>query len=168
MDLEVRPARVDDRKAVRALRLDALTRHPKAFLETYDEAAARPLSDWSWPEDGDDALLVAARGASLLGMVMVKRDEAVKCAHRAWFFGVYVRTDARGQGVGDALMASAIDLARNMAGVRQVQLSVSAETPAARRLYERHGFRAWGREPDVLFIDGRYIDELHMVLPLDE
>ena len=58
-------------------------------------------------------------------------------------------------------------VARTWPGVNSVGLSVSENSGAARRLYERLGFIAWGREPDCLHLpDGRAFAEIHMYRPL--
>ena len=41
-------------------------------------------------------------------------------------------------------MARAIDMAREIDGLRQLELTVSSDSRAARRLYERAGFSATG------------------------
>jgi RimJ/RimL family protein N-acetyltransferase len=65
------------------------------------------------------------------------------------------------------LIRAAIEESRSWDGVSQVHLSVTEAADDARRLYERIGFREWGREPRALFWQGVYVDEAHMVLRLD-
>lgn len=55
---------------------------------------------------------------------------------------LYVRADARRRGLGDALVAAALDRARER-GCARVQLDVNEANPAALALYERHGFGTW-------------------------
>ncbi|HVY60236.1 MAG TPA: GNAT family N-acetyltransferase, partial [Planctomycetota bacterium] len=89
-----------------------------------------------------------------------------KFAHRAKVWGVFVEPARRGRGLGKAVMASAIELARGWPGVDYVDLGVSENAPAARRLYEALGFREWGREPESTEHDGRRYDEVFMTLRL--
>jgi ribosomal protein S18 acetylase RimI-like enzyme len=58
---------------------------------------------------------------------------------RAWIEDVVVDEGARGQGVGEALTAEALELAR-AAGARTVDLTTRPAREAANRLYERVGF----------------------------
>jgi ribosomal protein S18 acetylase RimI-like enzyme len=58
---------------------------------------------------------------------------------RAWIEDVVVAESARGQGVGAALTAEALRLARQ-AGARTVDLTTRPSRQAAGRLYERAGF----------------------------
>ncbi len=89
--------------------------------------------------------------------------------HRASVFGVSVSPEARGQGCGDALLRAALAHARTWEGVTSVHLSVTETQAAARRLYARHGFRAWGTQPDAVRDDaGRALSEHHLCLMLDE
>lgn len=59
--------------------------------------------------------------------------------------GIFVAAEARGQGVGTALLAAIKDEARR-SGATQVHLDVIDSNPRARALYEREGFRAIGQE----------------------
>jgi ribosomal protein S18 acetylase RimI-like enzyme len=58
---------------------------------------------------------------------------------RAWIEDVVVDEDARGQGVGAALTAEALTLAR-AAGARTVDLTSRPSRTPANRLYARMGF----------------------------
>ena len=59
--------------------------------------------------------------------------------------GIFVDADARGQGVGTALLTAIKDEARRT-GMREVQLDVIDTNPRARALYEREGFRVIAEE----------------------
>ena len=52
---------------------------------------------------------------------------------------MYVAPDARGRGVGRALLAALEDLARDL-GYAVARLDTGAEQPGARRMYERAGY----------------------------
>jgi len=68
----------------------------------------------------------------------------------------------RGENVGHALDEAALTEARSRAGVRIVQLTVTEGNAAARRLYERFGFVAFGVEPYAVAVHGRYVSKVHM------
>ena len=99
-------------------------------------------------------------------MVGVKRELSPKEKHKAIVWGMFVTPRGRGKGAARALLAAAVQHARGWTDVRQVQLIVSAEAPAARHVYESAGFRVWGQEPRALQWEGRFVDELHMTLDL--
>lgn len=101
-----------------------------------------------------------------MGMVGVIRASRVKVRHKANLWGMYVSPRAQQQGAGRALLEAAIDQARAWPGVDQLHLGVTDVALAARKLYEAAGFRIWGREPRALQWEGRFVDELHLVLEL--
>lgn len=77
---------------------------------------------------------------------------------------MYVRPGSRKSGVGQRLVETIIEVARQ--SVELIQLSVVSDNEAARRLYERLGFVEWGVEKNALKQDGRYFDEVHMAKDL--
>jgi ribosomal protein S18 acetylase RimI-like enzyme len=77
---------------------------------------------------------------------------------------MYVRDVFKGKGVGDALLQALLDHA--VTCVEQVALTVTAENARAIRLYERFGFREYGRIPRSIFFEGRYYDDLEMIRPV--
>jgi RimJ/RimL family protein N-acetyltransferase len=105
---------------------------------------------------------------SLVGIIGILRDAGRKERHKSKIWGLYVTPESRQTGAGQMLLRAAIQQARAWTGVEQVHLAVSEVAIEAKRLYERNGFRAWGREPRALCLDGRYADELHMILDLRE
>jgi ribosomal protein S18 acetylase RimI-like enzyme len=103
--------------------------------------------------------------AELVGTASITRSRQPKFAHRARLWGVYVDAAHRTQGLGRALLDGAVERARSW-GVDFVDLSVSANSPEAERLYRRAGFTAWGREPEATAWNGARYDEIHMTLGL--
>jgi ribosomal protein S18 acetylase RimI-like enzyme len=59
---------------------------------------------------------------------------------RAWIEDVVVDGEARGQGIGEALVAEAVRVASE-AGARTVDLTSRPSRDAANRLYEKAGFK---------------------------
>lgn len=83
-------------------------------------------------------------GAIWRGLILSVLDREL----RAGVFqmdGIFVAAEARGQGIGTALL-SAIKAEARDAGMKEVQLDVIDTNPRARALYEREGFRAVGYE----------------------
>jgi RimJ/RimL family protein N-acetyltransferase len=58
----------------------------------------------------------------------------------------------------------AIGAARAQPGLEQLVLTVTDSNMAARRLYERAGFRSCGVEPRAIRVGDAYFDKNHMVL----
>ncbi|MFD9070810.1 MULTISPECIES: GNAT family N-acetyltransferase [Streptomyces] len=161
MEHLIRPVRADEWQKVRDLRLLALRdpAAPVAFLETYENAAAR--TDTFWQERAEGA---AAPGGSVrqfiaegpdggwAGSVTVLIEEPgtqgalgggvlVRQAH---LVGVFVRAEHRGTGVTEALFSAAVDWARapegEGAGVERVRLYVHEGNPRAEAFYRKFGF----------------------------
>ena len=66
-----------------------------------------------------------------------------------WLEDLFVREDARGSGLGRALVEAAVERARAR-GCRRLDLDVAADNAAARALYERMGFASPGEEGTYL------------------
>src|SRR6516225_8631489 len=83
-------------------------------------------------------LLVARAGGTIVGTLTLAMFP-IPTGFRAWIEDVVVDEAARGRGIGEALTAEAIGLAR-AAGARTVDLTSRPSRQAAGRLYERAGF----------------------------
>jgi ribosomal protein S18 acetylase RimI-like enzyme len=158
-----------DALALRALRLSALLDTPDAFKSSHELEASQPeegTAELLRKHDGEsNGVLGAFEADVLIGTVGMWREVLRKAAHRANLGAVYVRPESRNRGVGRMLVEAAVERLR-LAGVEQVQLWVSTPSTAARRLYEKLGFRVVGRVEGAMKDEGRYIDEELMVLRL--
>ena len=171
MDCAIRQLEHDsDAEGWALLRKEALECHPLAFGATVPDDP-RQLVDLIKERIGsskESVVFGAFRAASMIGIVGLRRHAGKKERHKASIWGMYVTAGSRRGGVGDMLLCKAIDQARSWPGVEQIHLTVSDLATEARRLYEKHGFREWGREPRALCWEGRCVDEAHMVLDLRE
>lgn len=157
-----------DAPAYRAVRLAVLESDPRAFVTTAAEFAARPLESVAGqlhPRE-DSVTFGAFVGGELMGILTVARETRTSIQHRANVFGVGVLDTARGQGCGDALLKAGVAQVRAWPGVSSLHLTVTETQHAARRLYERHGFRTWGTQPDALRHGEQSLAEHWMWLPL--
>ena len=121
-----------------------------AFGSTLDLESQRPDAVWAErlrnavASDHDCVLLAEVEGAAR-GVVWAKADASD--LRTVNLFQMWVAPEARGRGVGDALLQAALQWARQ-SGAHFVQLGVAVgDTPAA-RLYLRAGFADCGaKEP---------------------
>ncbi len=138
-----------DRAAFRRLRARALTEDPASFGRTAEEEAGverLPMEASLEAPHPATFLLGAERDGVLVGICGTFRGQTAKTRHTAELVSVYVAPEARGLGLGAALIEDALArLAR--AGIAIAKLSVAEESGPARRLYERLGFETYGREP---------------------
>ena len=152
----------NDIPALQALRREALATAPWAFAASPEDdlALSREILDHLQPTS---VMFGALVGPELVGMVGVYRESKRKYRHRAQIWGMYVTPSARRGGLGAALLEAALERCRSWNGVSQVRLCVSARAEAAKRLYERHGFETWAREPEALLVEGELLAEIHMM-----
>lgn len=146
MAVSVRIATPADWETWRDLRLRALADSPDAFRETL--AAARAYDDAAWRRfvapRPDAVRLLAERDGVAVGMcvVLIADDQ-----RRANVYAMWVAPEARGAGAGTRLLDAGLAWARSHAAL-EVSLQLGEGQHAARRLYERAGFRDTGqREP---------------------
>jgi GNAT superfamily N-acetyltransferase len=158
----------DDVVAFQALRLAALQDMPTAFGASFEEEVALPRAVFEarLAPKRDRGAFGAFEGDALVGLVALGREAMGKYAHKALVWGLYVAPAHRGRGLGRALLAQALSLARSVPDVLQVNLCVNAGNAGAIRLYTSMGFAVYGHEPGAMQVDGRLHDELHMALQL--
>jgi ribosomal protein S18 acetylase RimI-like enzyme len=163
----IRTLRPDDWPVYRDLRLRALADSPAAFGSNHAEESQRADEAWAarlaapalgnyqqgWP-------LAAVVDGVPAGLAWVKLDGAG--ATTASIYQVWVAPEARGRGVGAALLDAAIDWARTRRATA-VRLDVTVDIGAAERLYRRMGFVDVGAPVPMA---GRDTFEQAMVLPL--
>ncbi|MFI8366238.1 GNAT family N-acetyltransferase [Streptomyces sp. NPDC085466] len=136
-------------------RLHAVTPPPSEPYEPF-------FDDRHRPED----FLVAERAGVLLGYVRVARPTPLASnAHVRQIQGLAVSGEARGQGVGRALLRAALAKAR-ADGARRVTLRVLGHNVPARALYEAEGFTVEGVLPGEFLFDGEPADDVLMGRPL--
>lgn len=138
-----------------------LARYPEETDFTADAAEAM-ISDIA--ERREEFLIGAFRKEQMIGCVMVlKEGNHIKFRHKAGV-GIFILQKYCGIGLGRQLMEYAIENARKTE-LEQLKLGVFDDNVAAIRLYEKLGFREWGREPHAFKLkDGSYRDEIQMVL----
>jgi ribosomal protein S18 acetylase RimI-like enzyme len=129
---------------LRALRLRALADSPDAFGTTLAQDEARPIGDWRMRlEIAENATFLANENGTDIGLVVGTPWEWEKSAQAAGLFAMWVAPEARGAGVGGALVDAVISWAR-AEGFARVLLDVADSNGPAIRLYESKGFLPTG------------------------
>jgi RimJ/RimL family protein N-acetyltransferase len=154
---EIRPASDDDRRPLAVLFA--------AVAEERDGIATEPpidIDEWAarWRLEGT---FVAVAAPEIVGSLHVD-------ASRFGFgeLGMAVTREWRGRGVGSALLAAAIDWARER-GLHKLSLSVFPHNTAAIGLYRKYGFVEEGRRvKHFRRASGELWDALEMGLLLDD
>jgi ribosomal protein S18 acetylase RimI-like enzyme len=170
----IRILTAEDAAAYHALRLHALRESPAAFGSTYESEVDTPLEQvaarLAQSNGGEDVVFGAfgEEDGGLIGLAGLGRQTGRKTRHRAHVWGMYVAPQARGRGVGRALMDRLIAHARSLPGVERLTLGVEPTNAPARTLYHTLGFVTYGMEPQAYSLDGQYWDSELMSLRLRE
>lgn len=132
----------DDWAEFREVRLRSLLDAPEAFGSTYGEESSQTERGWrEWAagrwRGGAAAVYVARRGERAVGTATIAEYDAERGV--AWIYAMWVAPDARGAGVGRALIDAAEGWARGR-GCDHLVLSVTETNDVARRFYEACGF----------------------------
>ena len=131
--LQLRPSRPEDLDALVAL-------EERCF--TIDKLSRRSFRRWLASDHAE--LIVAERGESLLGYVLVILQRGTRLAR---LYSIAVDTASRGSGLGLALLQAAEQVALD-AGRVDMRLEVRPDNQAAIRLYEQQGYRRFGEYDD--------------------
>ncbi|MGW6537834.1 GNAT family N-acetyltransferase [Streptomyces sp. NPDC055051] len=181
MNYEIRSVLADEWEKARELRLAAL-RDPVAhlaFLETHADAEARPDDFWqertaaaaATGEGRVRQFVAEASDGRWLGTVTVlveRPTDEVRFGDPAkvdqtHLVGVFVRPEARGGGVVDALFRAAVEWSWTVDGVRRVRLYVHEENARAAAFYRRFGFVPSGERVPMPGDTGAYENEYELL-----
>lgn len=165
--MHIRPLDAGDAAIYWPVRLRALKEHPDAFGAACDDQRDLPLEQAAarlTVHPGADGFVLGAflpgdAGSQLVGTIGCFRESGAKAQHKAVIWGMYVAPEARGRGVGRALLGDAITRVRVWGGVRQEKLTVVTGNEAAQALYTAFGFQVYGLETCALVVDGQCLDE---------
>ena len=101
--------------------------------------------------------LVAVDAGDIAGWIAASPTSSRECYVGVVEHSVYVAEDARGRGVGRALL-DAFVASTEAAGIWTIQTSVFPENEATLRLHERAGFSLVGRRERIGKLDGVWRD----------
>jgi GNAT superfamily N-acetyltransferase len=158
----VRATTLDDWQAMRDIRLQALRDAPDAFASTYARDAAFEPAEWHRRAVRDGSFFAfipeLAVPAGLAGGYEAEPGVVE-------LISMFVRPQARGHGVGEALAGAVVAWAEDK-GAKSVHLWVTESNKPAIRLYERCGFTVTPeRQP---LPSNPALGEIGMTRPLDE
>ncbi|MFE7274310.1 GNAT family N-acetyltransferase [Streptomyces sp. NPDC057623] len=153
----IRAALPDDEEELSLL--DRVTWSPLHAVMPKPQPPYRPFfDDRHVPED----YLVAELDRRIVGYVRLALPTPLACnAHVRQIQGLAVADEARGHGVGRALIRAAVEETRRR-GARRLTLRVLGHNTPARKLYESEGFVVEGVLSEEFFLDGAYVDDVFM------
>ncbi|MEU8890989.1 GNAT family N-acetyltransferase [Streptomyces sp. NPDC048442] len=141
-------------------RVDRETWSPLSAVTPAPEPPYGPCFD-----DGhrpEDVLVAVDPNGGICGYVrLVPPTPLAANRHVLQINGLAVADEARGRGLGRALLRAAGDEARRR-GVRRLTLRVLGPNAPARALYETEGYAVEGVLPGEFFLHGEYVDDVLM------
>lgn len=166
--MTIRALGPEDLPAFYDVRLQGLTEYPFAFATTLqawlDAPHATHLAMLEQSARDESLRLLGWQDAEgLWGLVGLKRELAEGLQHKATLWGLYVRPQARGRGIGAELVRAALAHASRRWGVLQVRLVVTTASGHAVRLFLQEGFERFGVEPRARFVQRRFYDQAYMI-----
>jgi ribosomal protein S18 acetylase RimI-like enzyme len=114
---------------------------------------------------GDAALALVQVDGTAEAMGLWRRASSAVFAHSAVLEKIMAHPAARGLGLGERVVSALIDSARD-AGIETLTLGVRGNNHGAIELYERLGFREWGRVPNSIEVGMERFDDVRMYIDL--
>ena len=162
----VRPADEADLPEILAIYNDAVL-HTTATYDTEPESLAQRAAWLHERRARHLPVLVAELGGRIAGFAALSPHSAKPGYRHTTANSVYVSPDARGRGIGTALLAALVRRAHE-AGVHVILASIDAENEASLKLHRKLGFRKVAHLHEVGHKFGRWLDVVYMQLTLPE
>ncbi len=159
--LRIRRILREEWPALRELRLEALRADPLAFGGTWAAESAMPEERWKaraaqGADAADAATLVAVDAAGrFLGMTVVVEEPPGRSV-----YGMWVRPEARGRGVGGRLLDRALAWTGTAPRPSPVRLEVNPNQRAAVGLYRSRGFEFTEKTRPLDHTPGAFVQEM--------
>ena len=157
--LDIRPAAIGDAEAICRVYNQGIEDHVATLetsLRTADERRA-----WLEGRTSRHPVLVAARGAAIVGWASLNPFNPRPCYDHVADFSIYVERGQRGTGIGRRLLDSLIEAARGL-GYHKLVLAAFPSNAAGCALYARCGFRTVGIYREQGMLDGKWVDVILM------
>jgi phosphinothricin acetyltransferase len=165
-EVTIRPASAEDAQAIAAI----YAWHVAHGTATFDTAAPDAAA---WAEKIADfaarghPFLVAERGGGVVAYAYAARFRDRAAYAHTCEDSIYVAHDARGGGIGTALLGALIAAAR-ASGFQQMLAVIGGGEPASVALHGKCGFVHAGRMRNVGYKFGRLLDTVYMQCDLRE
>ncbi len=157
MNIEIKKLSANDWQIFKELRLQMLKEEPQAFARTYDEVSKRTDEEWKENTENEEAGILAVwLDGKLAGMNGYYYPE--RSIVEIW--GMFIRKEFRGMGLGKKLMGEIEKEIRKDGGVKKIQVSVTSSQTAAFELYKKLGFREIKRMPNKTRLNGQSYEEI--------
>jgi putative acetyltransferase len=142
--------------------IKAIYDQPSVYANTL-QLPYQPVANWQKLYTAGSGFynLVAEVEGKVVGQLGLQVCQNPRRRHVAEL-GMGVAEDYQGQGIGSALLRSALELADQWLNIRRMELTVYSSNEAAIALYERFGFEVEAELADFAFQYGNYVSALCM------
>nr|WP_280531280.1 GNAT family N-acetyltransferase [Staphylococcus aureus] len=150
----------------RELRLKGLKTDATAFGSTYERENGFTLEKFKTRLEESDSKFVVGGfdDGSLVCIATFIRKDGEKDKHKSMLVGMYCSKEYRGTGIAKNVVEFILEKARNLEGLKIINLMVVSENLRAKAFYESFGLKKYGTEPKSLFDESKYYDEDLMYL----
>ena len=146
------------------IRLEALQKSPDSFLSSFKEESE--IADNGWVLQLENSIKFGYFvNNKIAGCCGLSFEKAAKISHTATISGMYVKENARGNGIGLKLVNFAKKYAKKH-HIKHLYLGCNAENYNAIKLYKRCGFKIYGTRPNYTKIDDKFYDDVIMMCEL--
>lgn len=150
----------NDAEVYQKIRLEMLKETPAAYGESYEENKEYKL-DFFKNRILSSFIIGAFDKGKIIGTAGYFLFDKLKTKHKACLWGVYVKTNYRGQSISYCMSEKVIELLPD--DVNLIHVMVTENNIPAIKTYEKLGFKKWGLEEKALKIDNEFYNEIHMV-----
>lgn len=142
--------------------IKAIYDQPSVYANTL-QLPYQPVANWQRLYNAGSGFynLVAEVEGKVVGQLGLQVCQNPRRRHVAEL-GMGVAEDYQGQGIGSALLRSALELADQWLNIRRLELTVYSSNEVAVALYERFGFEVEAELSDFAFQYGNYVSALCM------
>lgn len=121
-------------------------------------------NDLNWlyesPQNMYRFAIVLLDNDTLIGSVSLHNIDHL---NRNAYIGIFIGgEEQRGKGYGSETIRLVLDYGFKTLNLHSINLTVHADNFSAISCYQKVGFHEVGRLPEVLFIDGKYVDKIYM------
>jgi phosphinothricin acetyltransferase len=157
--MEIRDAIIDDAPDIARIYNQGIEDR-LATLETKLRTPEERV-EWMTGRSTRHPVIVAVDDGEVLAWAALNPFNARAAYDHVVEFSIYVAREARGRGVGNALLAALIERARAI-GFHKIVLAGFPFNERGVKLYERHGFRTVGIYHEQGMLDGKWVDVILM------
>ena len=164
----IRALNTNDVDTYIAIRKEGLKKYPYSFGASPNRVIERDQTKNDLAAKNDENFILGFfEKDELVGIVGFMRYTKPKIQHKGFIWGMYVKTEQQGKGIGKQLMEAVIEKSQQIKGLQQINLSVTNLSENAFFLYKKLNFIEYGREKSALYWSDIAIDEIYMVLSIN-